>query len=314
MGDTVEIGVPSFHNMVKGRPIRLVFWVAMFLVALPIHLVFNSAVYKTAALNSLGYTVVAPEYARRTFQRISNDSNIYTNLRDPRPNNEWEELPIRELFDKYYMQVPTTFRHAVVIADHVMGETDPVPDTDTILDQVTIESTWLPVTWDIPLSEGPSNLSNVYWEGIGLGDQYQLHATGFSEKFEPECRLLANPMFWSLTAVCNLVIALTLTGVAYFHKSNPLITVGDAIDSFLTRPTELIPKSASTYDHTAFTNMFRPQLVARTYNTEARGRGWWQGVSLTRWWLTSLWFCLMTFALLVSFFGSLFEMKALQEM
>ncbi|KAM7210124.1 hypothetical protein V8F06_014494, partial [Rhypophila decipiens] len=50
-GGTIDIAVSSVCNMFWIRPVRLLFWVVMFLVALPLHFVFNSAVYKTSSVN-----------------------------------------------------------------------------------------------------------------------------------------------------------------------------------------------------------------------------------------------------------------------
>lgn len=308
-GNTIDIGIPSFLNLIRTRPTRIALSTTMFFIALPLHFLFNSAVYKTVGINTYNFTLITPEYASRTYTRITDDSNLFTSLQDPQINTEWEEVSLVELERRYSTELPTAFRHAVVVW---AGTQD---TNDTVVDQWTVRKIDLQVRRRmfpdlIYVYEDGSSRSidtsgetqvvwkrNLYEDGEYVTKHYPLKATGFSEKFKPECRLLANPLFWWLTAACNLIIAVCITGMVYFYKSTPLVTVGDAIDSFLAKPSECIPKSACTYGHTAFGNMFQPSLVARSYRIQNIRRGWWQAAGLTRWWYTTLWFCFIIFAL-----------------
>ncbi|KAM7210123.1 hypothetical protein V8F06_014493, partial [Rhypophila decipiens] len=130
---------------------------------------------------------------------------------------------------------------------------------------------------------------------------FPLKPTAFSEVFEPECRLLANPLFWWLTTLCGLAIACCLSGMIHFQRSMPLVTIGDAVDSFLDKPSEQITRSACSYDHTSFRNMFRPKLVPKSYHQHGARRRWWQAVGLTRWGFTTLWFLAIILALITCF-------------
>ncbi|KAM7218253.1 hypothetical protein V8F06_006316, partial [Rhypophila decipiens] len=134
---------------------------------------------------------------------------------------------------------------------------------------------------------------------------YLLQRKGFSEMVEPECRLLANPLFWWLTSVCNLVIACGLSSMIYFVTSNPLITIGDVADSFIAKPSELTARAACTYDYTAFKNTCRPRLVPRPYYG-------WPAVSLTKWALGTFLFSSVVVTLIISYFAGLSSLPYLK--
>ncbi|EGZ68749.1 hypothetical protein NEUTE2DRAFT_131172 [Neurospora tetrasperma FGSC 2509] len=133
---------------------------------------------------------------------------------------------------------------------------------------------------------------------------FRIRGKIFVRRINPKCRLLAEPVFWWLTTFCNLVIAACLSSMAWFHRSIPLVTIGDAIDSFITEPpppdSKTIPRSSCTYHHTSFTNIFRPALPPRAYKPKATPL--WKSASLTRWSLTMVWFLYM-FSQSILFFG-----------
>ncbi|KAK3489907.1 hypothetical protein B0T13DRAFT_497352 [Neurospora crassa] len=126
-------------------------------------------------------------------------------------------------------------------------------------------------------------------------------------QIDPKCRLLAEPVFWWLTTICNLVIAACLSSVAWLYRSAPLVTIGDAIDSFIIEPpspdSKTIPRSSCTYHHPSFTNIFRPALPPRAYKPKATPL--WKSVSLTRWSLTMAWFIGMLSQYILPFSGAL---------
>ncbi|KAK3345483.1 LOW QUALITY PROTEIN: hypothetical protein B0H65DRAFT_558386 [Neurospora tetraspora] len=125
----------------------------------------------------------------------------------------------------------------------------------------------------------------------GFDTVFRIQGNIFVRQVPSRCRLLAEPIFWWLTTFCNIVIAACLSFMAWFYKSTPLVTIGDAIDSFLTEPpspdSRTIPRSSCTYHYTSFTNIFRPPLPLQAYNPKARPM--WKSVSLMRWSLTTAW-------------------------
>ncbi|KAK3693196.1 hypothetical protein B0T22DRAFT_476039 [Podospora appendiculata] len=66
-GETVDVGIPSVRNMMRIRSKRLLLWAFMMLVALSLHLVFNSAVYKSTPSSSYWVHVVTPRAFNDTF-------------------------------------------------------------------------------------------------------------------------------------------------------------------------------------------------------------------------------------------------------
>ncbi|KAK3313414.1 hypothetical protein B0H66DRAFT_566023 [Apodospora peruviana] len=312
-GQTIDIGVQSLRNLTRIQPKRLFFWTVMFLVALPLHFVFNSAVYKTSIVNSYTASVVNAKYFDLTFTRSTNDSHLYTAPRRDGGIGEWEELPISNLVARYTTGLPDRFRDVVFVTVGDNGT-----DAGVVLDQQVADGTDIrhQIDWiylhvgnatQAPQAYHDMDYSSPVWymreNRSNFFDIYPLAPTAFSEKVEPECRLLANPLFWWLTTACTLAIACSLTSILYLNKSTPLVTVGDAIDSFLTKPSDVFTTSASTNGYSSFRNMFQPRLVPRAYYS-TKTRRWWKAVGLTRWALTGLWFTGIIIALVVSWFVS----------
>lgn len=205
-----------------------------------------------------------------------------------------------------------SFRHAMFVWDMVNQTQDIVAremvDSRMILmPQLRVPRSVHHGAVDHQTACGRSSIGTTITRPGLTWDDFPLKPTAFSEKFEPECRLVANSLFWWLTTLCNLTIACCLTGMVYLHKSTalPLVTVGDVIDSFLTRPSDHINRSACSYGHTAFRNMFRPSLVPKKYQHRGSRRGWWQAVGLTRWVLTTLWFSCIILALVACFIAGM---------
>jgi len=239
---------------------------------------------------------------------------MYAQVQGNGAGGTWEELSLVSLLHRYCEQFSTTrhFRHAVLVAENNVTLAN-----KTILEHQTFDGTRLILGTShlIPSIDGrldtscqvfPEDTSVVTtssWTQPARPEDYTyvLKPRGFSETVEPECRLVANPLFWWLTAVCNLAIACSLTSTLYLLDSAPLVTIGDTIDSFISNPSVLATRAACNYDHTAFTNMFRPRLVPRAYHKPRATRRWWQAVPLTRWALTALWFSGVIVLLVVCF-------------
>lgn len=106
-------------------------------------------------------------------------------------DNEWEEVSVVDLKRRYSIDLPTAFRHAVVVRDHTGSE----DKNGTVLDQRTVSSIDLLVRSNVlfraPILGPMHNLSAKpnYLSGLRTGAKTQgniFHSKRFSEKFKPE--------------------------------------------------------------------------------------------------------------------------------
>ena len=76
-GSCMDIGVPSFGNLLKTSPRRILLWMVILLSSLPIHLLANSAVYETSGANSYVLGVVEEEFISRPLSGLASTSYAY---------------------------------------------------------------------------------------------------------------------------------------------------------------------------------------------------------------------------------------------
>jgi len=322
--ETADIGIPSIYNLVYIKPKRLFLWFFMLLVALPLHLVYNSAVYKTISTSTYNVLLVTPEYFNKSFtiSTTKDDGSkaykaIHGLVSVDRKDSEWEELSIQDIGKRYNSSLADTFRDLVFIAaDPDLPSLNNTSTRDGgIIHTFTADgytapsqSAWIEERliphWLQNITEKQSKgisytIRDSSWDSALPNETFPILPTALSERFELPCRLMATPLFWWSTAVCNLLIACCLTGMIWLQKSVPLVTVGDVLDSFLSHPSEHVPKTTCTYDHTAYKNIFQQSLLPRPFHGQERR--WWNAVGLTRWCLTTLWFSLLLLALLLIF-------------
>lgn len=374
--------------MLHIRPIRLIMWTTMLITALPLHLVYNSAIFSTTSRPSYNVVVVSPEYLTRPFgvsrnSAVPEDNMTHGLLFDLRDTSQWREVDVVTSAKRDLRTKASSYGGVVLVADQKSTratrneKSEPVSGILYHRYEVANLASDLGADWMSEItvmwksSEGPhedssENLHGTYWGPqedpylktekeqffASTGDHVQVDTQGFFwgqlccfdvpieddthcyvddylaitnrsspstpvfrirgkifvRQIDPKCRLLAEPVFWWLTTICNLVIAACLSSVAWFYSSAPLVTIGDAIDSFITEPpspdSKTIPRSSCTYHHPSFTNIFRPALPPRAYKPKATPL--WKSVSLTHWSLTMAWFigmlsqCILFFSVVLS--------------
>ena len=96
---------------------------------------------------------------------------------------------------------------------------------------------------------------------------------------EENCRLQFSLTILILVIICNFVKAACMTLMVYQHDSEPLVTLGDAIASFLNEP-----DSATQGNCIATKNDFRKSHWTAAANTwQPRQLRWFKNASLKRW-------------------------------
>ncbi|KHE83148.1 hypothetical protein GE21DRAFT_10747 [Neurospora crassa] len=324
-GGTADIGILSLRNMLHIRPIRLIMWTTMLITALPLHLVYNSAIFSTTSRPSYNVVVVSPETKASSYGGVV----LVADQKSTRATRNEKSEPVSGiLYHRYeaaslmsdlgagWMSEITVMwkssedRHEDSSEnphDTYWGpQEDPYLKTEkeqffaSTEDNVQVDTQgffWGQLCcFDVPPEDDAHCYVDDYLAITNRSSPstpvFRIRGKIFVRQIDPKCRLVAEPVFWWLTTICNLVIAACLSSVAWFYSSAPLVTIGDAIDSFITEPpspdSKTIPRSSCTYHHPSFTNIFRPALPPRAYKPKATPL--WKSVSLTRWSLTMAWF------------------------
>ncbi|KAK4443067.1 hypothetical protein QBC34DRAFT_443662 [Podospora aff. communis PSN243] len=265
---------------------------------------------------------------------VAVEPSLYTTKED----NEWERLSLTQILDRYGTGFPDEYRSVVLVAESSTGLYNRSSPSNGFLYQAVMK-TWGPTpqnrwlcdlfdvdqiehdratmlappnatcraqnvagkereVWEVNLDDLSTKTETGGWLRGG-GHTAVLQPWGLSEKTELDCRVLSSPVFWWLITICNFVIAGLITGMVFFYKSTPLVTVGDVIDSYLCTPSSEISSAASTYDYTSFKNIHRPKLEPRAF--EPKKKRLWRAVGGMRWGITLAWWLAALFVIAAGF-------------
>ncbi|GAB1731132.1 hypothetical protein NU195Hw_g3572t1 [Hortaea werneckii] len=353
-GDWLDIGVASFRNLSRINKRRTVLWWILALSSVPIHLLYNSVIFKTLAANEYLLVVAnkdflqgkefAPFYLdtekEQFYASNANDSSYaylryegpsyytvepndtYTSaIRDvqlefSRDNNyandaKVHNLSASECITAYGTSFVSEYRNIVAVTSARGNQTN-----NTVLYSVwpnfDMEHGYLTYGW-ICLDNLDTN---------GYGDTYELvmtecdvassrkHASDWTvnkhkidyclaQVAQPHCKLQFSLGILATVIVMNACKSICMFLTLWTHRSATLVTIGDAMSSFLDQPDKLTKdrclmgrvdlergpmrwRLLTRYPQTCRPNT-KPEPV--TFRASLRRR-WYAAASLRRWCMT----------------------------
>lgn len=256
----MDIGVPSMRNLWRISRSRLVMWFLVAASSIPLHLMYNSAVFSTlSAQEYTVFTVTNDFLTGATFnlsQALTMPDGVYQasyNDKDPRAlekktaNNMRANLPgLQRLENKDCIRMYS--EQIISTRSNVLLVTSSKNDTTAIMDfwprqspNFDRQGLYIP-PWpcDYPYDTGSPNNKTCdigkkaaeanSWHMNGRPIQYCL-----SQPVEEYCRLQFSTGIMAIVICCNLVKMIVMGYIAWTRPSN-LVTLGDAVASFLDRP------------------------------------------------------------------------------
>ena len=268
----LDIGVPSLRNIRHISTWRKTMWTLLFLSSLPLHLMFNSVFFVSIATYDYNVIFATPNFTtgadfstangRNTvyFQPPSFKENL-TSVQSSVMQQEWERLENADCIRAYANDLITDRRHVVVVSSnasiHDTGSVIGSQNQEYILPErwYVLQEGYDPYTWicsdrDLRvLQPTPHKIDNSYapqcykyaqrltkipdqWSPSEFRADYCL-----SEQVQGSCAANVNNAIIWIIVVCNII---KLAVMAYLASSNvltqPLVTIGDAITSFVMKP------------------------------------------------------------------------------
>ncbi|EON69624.1 hypothetical protein W97_08884 [Coniosporium apollinis CBS 100218] len=264
----VDLGISSLRNLrYIPLPRQVIFWTLAF-SSLPIHLFYNSALFSTVGAYEYGFAAVSPSYLSQSSQMGTTNSNIdspETARRELWSDPPWRNLTASECLQEYSGGLVTSSGDLLLVTREEnsanpiwwsngtsieigSGTTNwicrSVPPLDTSNALSTSDYEWdsCPSSffrridtsqWTFNTRCGPSS----YHSNNGACPWFTVDYC-MSHAEEQHCQLKFSYSIMLVVVAAGAIKAVTMT-VAFFTISTPpLITVGDAIASFLQRPDE----------------------------------------------------------------------------
>ncbi|PUU77973.1 hypothetical protein B9Z19DRAFT_1115177 [Tuber borchii] len=328
----MDIGVPSIRNLFRIKLERTILWIAIGFTSIPLHLLYNSAVYTSLAANDFLVTAVTKDhfepgaYSNITDALISNsyrsynatswggsyDSQLFSSVLEgyDTSTQSYEDYTPSECTRLYNTDFVSDHRNLFLITKHTSNTTH----NNTILDIIHVSgegaspSSWMcdydqaggtgQVYTSSPPTCNPSKLTSNVTGGLPwrvmltTGEEVEISGCK-SERTAEKCKVQFSLGIMIVVICCNLVKACSMVMAVVRSREPTLVTLGDAIDSFLRIP------DPTTMGICFADRRFIKREWRRGWGTGPRQwkkkevHRWWTNVSKTRW-ITCNVFCLTT--------------------
>lgn len=312
----LDIGVPSVRNLRNVSGIRLALWWSLALSSIPLHLLYNSTVLSTQISNEYNVYVASPILLSGTalnwsapidrfgsfgYHLKTNNHPLPLTLDDLRNISSWDRLS-NEACIQAYSQTYITGRGDVLA---ITSETSTLNATRPVLQARyvgafstarTSATDWIcsayaglscdlnsieaqASSWKLndTLSLSPKDLYSV---------QYPVEYC-LSQPVQERCTLQLSLVIMAVVIVCNAVKLTSMVLLLRQLKCAPLVTIGDAIESFMLDRDTTTQGMCWANKQTFVSKQWGPS--ARPYLKQ--GHFWFASASVRRWFICN--FCSM---------------------
>ncbi|KIX98119.1 uncharacterized protein Z520_06199 [Fonsecaea multimorphosa CBS 102226] len=251
-GEYLDVGVPSVRNLRRIARRKVILWWALGLSSIPLHLMYNSAFYKSLETNDYNLYFVTQDFVDGKpfvpwdgYSDLPDQNDIQSSLlTDP---DTWERLDNDACIRAYATEFLTSRRNLVLlsnnstkkanesvleVADYGSGDVDAfdwICNSDTNIAS-KVDVPYGPDGNTRPCETWVSKVEAIAtrWQPYNFDVEYCL-----SERVSERCSYNGNIPIIATVLVCNAIKIVGMLFVAFRLEDNPLITVGDAVESFL---------------------------------------------------------------------------------
>ena len=232
-GIVFDIGIPSLKNLRRISRIKLILWVLLAVSSIPLHLMYNSVVFST--LSTYPYKVLfvtsdflsGASFANSTIDgtpippEFENKRQNISISKQNQSNSEWQELDSKHCQQAY---------QSTIISDRsdVFAVSSANSTKNWLLDYMEHYISHRPVSWTCrDLNCSIENNFKFY--------NYTIDHC-LSQRRAEKCQLQLSLPIMIIVMGCNLTKTVCMLLTIHHRFTTPLLTVGDAIASFLKKP------------------------------------------------------------------------------
>lgn len=258
----LDIGVPSMRNLKTVAARKVVIWWLLGLSSIPLHLMYNSVFFSTIAANEYDVVFAYESFIEGGPQGLYSKAQ-FANIEDIQAQAKtWDRLEPIACINSYATEFLSTRRNLVAV---VQPKTSPdgTPlrsmsrngSVERVISHTFRFDNQKPGTFDFYnwICQAPDGNTRYGLDASEMSSSYpcslklskirthsdRWHSNGWDIKYclsEPvkgECSLNFSLSIVVIVIICNFGKSLLMFLVAFGIRDNPLITIGDAVDSFL---------------------------------------------------------------------------------
>jgi hypothetical protein len=303
-GVWLDIGIPSMRNLNMIKTQRVVLWFLLAFSSLPLHLFYNSAVFSSLGVNNYIVLAVSHAFVENPVCRGCDEVAIYVDdflpgMHSAARRGQLDRLDNLACIDEYAQALQTQRRNLLLVlatnvsltphTNGVFGDTDIYATEEYSVSGIVTGRSPDPYEWIclqflekkavtacmdyLPeIRKDPAS-----WAPLGHTVDYCL-----SERSPPgQCSLRFTKYIAILVTVLNLLKAAVMCYVALGIKENPIMTMGDAVASFLEKKDPTTAGMCLLSIHDARHN--HGYFPAGRKQFERKGNAWRDVASKERW-------------------------------
>ena len=287
-GVWLDIGVPSARNLRRLSTIRIVLWWLLAISSIPLHLLYNSAVFSSLCTRQYSVFLVSSEFPDgapfnltlllNTHEYNSSSTNISQYYENIAQNFQKNQTSLARLENKACVEIYTapiiSANSDLLLVSNYSEPNNSVLDLelDTFSATVNNAPQGCPMAFNNNCTD-PQNWSIDIPSINGIRTQYCL-----SRLEEEHCKLQFSLAIMIVVIMCNLIKTTCMSIIAWKQDPEPLVTLGDAIASFLDRP-DVTTEGNCIVGKTRFSRSWG-LLLSRWHPQRLR---WFRAASSKRW-------------------------------
>ncbi len=228
----LDIGVPSVRNLGRIALSKTALWYLLAASSIPLHLLWNSAVFSTLSAQDYAVFAASPD--------LFNVAGLNWSAPIPGVNQEdytlgsflnassWQKLDNYTCIQAYKQKFVSNRGDVLVL---ISGMNASMP-----IELLAESNSWYDVCGPRGCDPDQNLATSANWMmnplGYDNGENYLIQYC-LSKPVEERCRVQFSIVIMGVVIGCNFVKAWCLFSTLWIQKSQPLVTLGDSIDSFL---------------------------------------------------------------------------------
>ncbi|KAL8708100.1 MAG: hypothetical protein Q9220_006954 [cf. Caloplaca sp. 1 TL-2023] len=291
----LDIGVPSIRNLRAMSWYRISLWFLLASSSIPLHLFYNSAVFSTLSAREYSVLAVSPNLANGSYFNETAKTDDFSNfqsygaqlLDEVRNRSIWEPLENSQCIKKYAQEFLADRGDVLAVTSDLNNSLS----MERLADAHPSSGVGSGLAYDWICDVYPSSqIQEQCRPDDGTAKDWTLGSGLYSvsyclsRRMEEHCRLQYSLPLLITVIVCNFVKAIGMILLAYQRTSKPLVTLGDALTSFLDNP-----------DPTSKGNCMADKTILKLHSWGVRTKAghttprmWFKNASKTRWFICNI--------------------------